>query len=145
MNSDALGYAKPLPTITAEGAPFWEAARRGALATQHCLTCCRHQFPPRRLCMHCGGRDLDWKSVSGPAEIYSYTIVHRAPEPSFLADVPYVVAVVDLPGGGRMMTNIIGCPPEQVHIGMQVTAVFEVVKSDVTLVKFRPFAEARDG
>jgi uncharacterized OB-fold protein len=138
MTADDAGYAKPLPSVTAEGAPFWEAARRGALATQHCLACDRQQFPPRRLCMHCGARELDWRTVSSRGEIYSFTIVHRAPEPSFLADVPYVVAVIDLPEGGRMMTNIIDCPPGQVRVGMQVEAVFEAVNSDVTLIKFRP-------
>jgi uncharacterized protein len=131
-------YAKPLPTRTRDGAPFWAAAQRGELHIQHCPACDRHQFPPRRLCMHCGGRDVHWRRVSGTGRVYSFTIVHRAPEPAFVQDVPYVVAVVELAEGGRMMTNLVGCAPSQARVDMPVVAVFERVTPDVTLVKFRP-------
>ena len=132
------GYTKPLPTVTKEGAPFWESTRLGELATQHCEGCNRQQFPPRRICVHCGGRHLDWKKVSGRGRIYSFTIVFRPPEPTFQPDVPYVVAVIDLEEGGRMMTTIVGCAVTDVCVEMPVTAVFEQVTSSVTLVKFRP-------
>jgi len=131
------GYQKPLPTKSRDGAQFWEATRRHELVTQHCPDCNKHQFPPRRLCVHCGGRRVGWKKVSGKGEIYSFTVVHRAPEQSFLGDVPYVVAVIDLAEGGRMMTNIVDYPVDQVRVGMAVTAVFDKVTDEVTLVKFR--------
>ena len=133
-------YAKPLPTRTRDGAPFWEGARSGELRTQFCASCERRQFPPRRLCMHCGGRDVVWRRASGRGRVYSFTIVHRAPEPAFAPDVPYAVVVVDLAEGGRMMSNIVGCAPADVRVGMDVEAVFERVTDDVALVKFRPLA-----
>lgn len=136
--SSRSGGTKPLPTRTAEAAPFWEGALQGQLRTQYCPACRRHQFPPRRLCMHCGGRNVGWQGVSGRGRVYSFTIVHRAPEPAFAAEVPYAVAVVDLEEGGRMMTNIVGCAPDDVRVGMEVCAVFERVADDVALVKFRP-------
>lgn len=136
------GYQKPLPTKSRDGATFWKATRRHQLVTQHCPDCDKHQFPPRRLCVHCGGRRVDWRQVSGKGEIYSFTIVHRAPEPSFSPEVPYVVAVVDLAEGGRMMTNIVGCRTDEVRVGMPVSATFEEVTDEVTLVKFRPAAGA---
>ena len=137
------GYAKPLPTKTREGAPFWEATRRRELQVQYCPDCEKHQFPPRRLCVHCGGRKVTWRKVSGAGKIYSFTVIHRAPEPSFTPDVPYVLAVVDLAEGGRMMTNIIDCPVNDVRVDMPVSAAFEQVSDDVTLVKFRPSAAGK--
>lgn len=131
-------YVKPRPTVTREGAPFWDAARRHELAIQHCPDCDTHQFPPRRLCAHCGGRRVGWRRVSGLGRIYSFTVIHRPPEPAFAADVPYVVAVIALAEGGRMMTNIVDCPAHEVRVDMPVTAVFETVDAELTLVKFRP-------
>lgn len=133
-----MSYSKPLPTVTLDGAPFWEATREKTLKIQHCPDCGQYQFPPRRLCMHCAGRKVGWRTVCGQGRIYSFTIVHRAPEASFAAEVPYVVAVIDLAEGGRMMTNLVGCSPADVRVDMPVTAVFEEVTDTVTLVKFRP-------
>ena len=138
MTAERLAYAKPLPTITREGAPFWEATREKRLVSQYCPDCDQHQFPPRRLCMHCGGRNVGWRTISGKGRIYSFTVVHRPPNPSFAPDVPYVVAVIDLAEGGRMMTNIVECPPTEVRVDMPVIAVYEQVTGEVTLVKFRP-------
>lgn len=132
------GYIKPLPTVTLEGAPFWESTQLGKISTQQCKDCHRQQFPPRRICMHCGGRHLGWINVSGHGQIYSFTIVYRPPEPAFQLDVPYVVAVVDLEEGGRMMTNIVGCNVNDVYVDMPVSAVFEQIAPSVTLVKFQP-------
>ena len=138
MTSETSQYAKPLPTVTREGAPFWAGTRNKQLMTQHCPQCNQHQFPPRRICVHCGGRNPGWRAVSGRGRIYSFTVVHRPPESTFAADVPYVVAVIDLLEGGRMMTNIIDCPIADVRVDMPVMAVFEQVNDEVTLVKFRP-------
>ena len=133
---------KPLPTITSEAVPFWESARGHQLSTQCCSDCGGHQFPPRLLCGHCGGRTLGWKLASGKGKVYSFTIVHRAPEEAFAAEVPYVVAVVDLAEGGRIMTNITGCAPDEVRVDMPVQAVFDDITDAVTLVRFRPVALA---
>lgn len=129
---------KPLPTISPYGQPFWEGTKRHELRIQHCPACGHHQFPPRIVCTHCGGRALEWRAASGRAKVYSFTIIHRPPEPAFAADVPYVVATVDLAEGPRMMTNITGCPVGDVRVGMPVTAWFDDVTDEVTLVKFKP-------
>lgn len=77
----------------------------------------------------CASDDLIWTELSGRGVVYSFTTVYRAPRPELEDAVPYVVALVDLDEGARMMSQIVGCPPDQVGIGMRVE------------VEFRPSAE----
>ena len=55
--------------------------------------------------------------------------------------MPYVVAVVELEEGVRMTTNIVDCAATDVHIGMEVEAVFEWVTDEYSLIKFHPATE----
>ena len=38
----------------------------------------------------------------------------------------------------RLLTNIVGCAPDAVRIGMPVEVVFEDVTPEMTLPKFKP-------
>jgi uncharacterized OB-fold protein len=77
-------------------------------------------------------------AVSGGGKVYSFTIVRRAMNPAFAEDVPYVYAIVELDEGPRLMTNIVGCAPEDVRVDMPVKAVYDRVTSEITLLKFQP-------
>ncbi|MBX6378726.1 MAG: Zn-ribbon domain-containing OB-fold protein [Clostridia bacterium] len=136
-----MAYEKPLPSIDPETEPFWQGTRQGRLLFQECRACGQRQFYPRGFCTACGRDDLAWVESRGRGTVASFTVVHQAFDPSFSADVPYTVALVDLDEGVRMMSNIVGCDPAQVHIGMRVEVVFEPVTEDVTLYKFRPAAQ----
>jgi len=131
-------YDKPLPAIDVESAPFWRAARERRLAIMHCRLCDRHFFYPRELCPHCHSSVVEWTNASGRGTIYTFTIARRPAGPAFKPDVPYVVALVELEEGPRLMTNIVTADVESVRIGQKVTAVFEDVTEEVTLVKFAP-------
>ena len=122
---DAVGAAKPLPPVTADTAPFWEACAEGRLLLQYCGDCAVWQFYPRRLCVACGGRALQWREASGSGQVKSWTIIRRAVSEAFAADAPYVVALVALTEGPTMMANIVGCDPETVAIGQPVRVAFE--------------------
>lgn len=98
--------------------PFWDALAEGSLRIQRCRSCERHVFYPRSVCPWCMSAHLDWVDSSGHGTIYSYTVVHRAP-PGF-ADAPYVVALVELAEGPRMMTRVIDVEPGSVEIGQKV-------------------------
>lgn len=63
--------------------------------------------------------------ASGKATVYSYTVVHRAPRPDLAEAVPYVVALVDLEEGVRLMTNVVRCATEDVRIGMAVSVTWK--------------------
>jgi uncharacterized OB-fold protein len=130
-------YEKPLPAIDQESRPFWQAAREHRLAVTRCRDCRKHFFYPRLFCPHCHSAAVEWTDVSGRGTIYTFTIARRPAGPAFKPDVPYVVALVELEEGPRLMTNIVTPDVAGVRIGQKVTAVYEDVTDEVTLVKFK--------
>ena len=132
---------KPGPRPDRDSEFYWEAARRHTLMLQQCDECGRFRFYPRAVCPFCLSDKLQWKEVNGRGVVYSFTIIYRPPSPAFRDDVPYVLALIDLPEGVRMMSNIIGCSPDDVYIGMPVVVTFEDVSDEITLPKFRPEAD----
>lgn len=116
---------KPTPAPTAETLPFWTAAAEGRLIYQHCPACRQAQFPPRNRCSHCGHTEIAWRESHGIGAIYSFTVSERAPTPAFKEDLPYVIALVDLDEGFRMMVTMRGCEPGNVAIGARIRIAFE--------------------
>jgi uncharacterized OB-fold protein len=130
-------YEKPLPVVDPESAPYWAALKERRLILKHCRDCGRHHFYPRALCPHCHSDALEWSDARGTGSIYSYTVARRPAGPAFKADAPYVVAVVELDEGARMMTNIVTDDVESVRIGQRVVVAFEAVTDEITLPKFK--------
>ncbi len=119
--------AKPLPEIRPESQEFWNAANRGELLFQTCEDCGNVQFYPRNYCTGCTSDKLRWAQSQGEGVVYTFTVVHRPPSAAFKADVPYVIALVDLDEGFRMMMNVRGCGPDEVGIGARVRIIFETI------------------
>jgi len=133
---------KPVPKPTPETQPFWDGTAAGELRIQRCRVCRRHYFYPRPNCPHCGSGDVEWVTASGRATLYSYVINHR-PAPGFEAEAPYVIAVVELEEGVRMMTNIVGVEPtpENLPLDLELRVVFEK-RGDVHIPLFTPAGAA---
>ena len=129
---------RPLPQITPEMGPFWEAARRHELVVQRCRGCGALRFPAREICSRCLARDAEWIPVSGRGTVFSYAIMHQVYHPGFADAVPYAVVVVELEEGARILSNLIDCAVEDLRIDMTVEVVFEELSPEVTLPKFRP-------
>lgn len=129
---------KPLPAVTLETAPYWEGCKQHELRIQKCVACANYQFYPRIYCCKCFSDRVEWVKASGRAKVATFTIVRRPVSPAFADDVPYVVALVTLDEGPTMMTNIVGCPPEKVEIGMPVAVTFEDWTPEISIPKFRP-------
>lgn len=131
---------KPLPVADPVTAPFWESVKAHAMQIQRCDDCGNYIFYPRGLCPHCFSSNLAWQPVAGTGQVHAFTIVHRHPHPAFAAEIPYVVALIELDEGVRMMSNLVGVEPdpEHVRVGMPVEVVYEDVTDEVTLPKFRP-------
>ena len=127
---------KPLPEIDADSAPFWRGTRERRLLLPHCLACGRPHFPPRVLCPHCHADGIEWKPASGEGTVYTYTVARRAASAAFEDDVPYVVALIDLAEGVRMMSNVVTDDPAKVTIGAPVRVTFERASDEITLPKF---------
>ncbi len=129
---------KPIPVPTLETAPYWEGCRQHQLRIQRCNDCGQYQFFPRLYCSKCFGERVDWVNATGRASVVSFTVVCRPVSPAYANEVPYVVALVRLEEGPQMMTNIIGCAPEEVKIGMIVEVVFDDWTETISIPKFRP-------
>ncbi len=130
-------YKKPLPMPTSWSKPFWDGCKRNELLIQKCKDCQKHIFYPKLFCPHCLSPNLEWVKASGRGKIYSFTVVYSYQPTEFSENVPYIVAVIDLQEGVRMMSNIVGCTPETVKCDMEVKVVFENVTEEITLPKFK--------
>jgi len=115
----------PEPRPNADSIEYWARAADERLVLRRCGACGMHHFPPRRLCPGCWSDRLHWSDASGEARVYTFTVMHRAPLPDFASRVPYVVALVDLAEGPRMMANIVGDDAREVRIGETVKLCFE--------------------
>jgi len=76
--------------------------------------------------------------ASGKGKVYSFTVIRQNYSRPFRDLIPYVVALVDLEEGPRVMTNVVGCDPADVRIDMPVRATFEVVSEDAGIALFTP-------
>jgi 3-oxo-4,17-pregnadiene-20-carboxyl-CoA hydratase alpha subunit len=132
--------ARPVPAITPEMAPFWDAARRHELVAQRCLDCGAYRFPAREVCSRCLSHKVEWVRVAGTGRVFSIAIMHQADHPWFAAHVPYAVVVVELDEGTRMLSTVVGLEPHAIRIGMPVRVGFEDVTPEVSLPVFRPAA-----
>ena len=127
---------KPIPAVTPEMKPFFDAAKRHELVVQRCTRCGLHRFPARDICSNCLSREGEWVKASGHGEVFSYTVMHQVYHPGFADEVPYAVVVIKLDEGAKMTSNLVGMKPHAINIGIPVKVVFEYITDDITLPKF---------
>jgi uncharacterized OB-fold protein len=125
-----------VPVIDADSAPFWEAVAAHKLIAQKCAGCSRFIFYPRAICPFCHSAELSWEELAGTGTVYSVTVSRRAPSPEFADLVPYVVALIDLDEGCRMMSNIVGYDASLAGCGSRVRVEFQQVADDQVLPMF---------
>ncbi len=135
----------PLPQPTPETQPFFDGLREQKLLIQRCNACDKAYYYPRPFCPDCLSSDVKWEQASGEGTLYSFVINHRS-TPGYNA--PYVIAVVQLKEGPRMMTNLVGVEvglepdPQFLRCDMPVRVVFDDVTDEITLPRFRPVRPA---
>ncbi len=139
MNAE---YVKPIPAVQPWTEEFWRATKKRRLLIQECQNCNTLIFYPRKYCPECWSVDLGWREASGKAKVYTFAIMRDMVEPQFMPDLPYVLAMVDLQEGIRMMTQIVECEPEAVEIGMDVDVIFQDITDQHALPLFRPSDES---
>jgi len=120
--------------------PFWDAAAQHRLVVAQCGTCGTCRMPPTPFCPACQSQQIDWKTLSGLGEIYTYTIVDRAILPGMAEHLPYVPAVITLEGGGgvRLISNVVDVALTELAIGMPVRVVWDDQREGVAVPRFRP-------
>jgi uncharacterized OB-fold protein len=117
------GWVKPVPYVDAVTKPFWDATLEGRLTFQECPACGHRQFYPRAACTACGGTPV-LVDAAGTGEVHTFTIIRQYGGAGFRDELPYVVAMIDLDEGPRMMGNVTDVDPEAVRIGDRVRVWF---------------------
>ena len=116
--------ALPVPQITDDNAAFWTGGQQGELLITRCASCGYYVHPPSPRCPTCLSDAVEPSAVSGRGTVYSFTINRQAWVPDL--EVPFVLAIVELDEQPdlRLMTNVVGCKPAEVEIGMPVEVAF---------------------
>lgn len=134
----------PLPYASWETRGYWEGAGRGEIVLQRCPSCDIVQHKPRGICATCLSGDIEHFVASGNGTIYTFTVTNQNQAKGFAEACPYVMAYVDLDEGVRVLTNVVGCDPADVTIGMKVVADFATQDRDdgeaFAVPRFRPAA-----
>jgi uncharacterized OB-fold protein len=124
------------PAIGPDTEFFWNGLRENKLLIQRCGGCGQLRHPPRPMCPKC--RSLGWEAIesTGRGTVYSYILPHEPRFPFF--DYPYVVALVELEEGVRLVSNLTDIDPSDVTVGMPVEVYYRTFDEDLVLHQFRP-------
>lgn len=133
-------YKKPVPRVDEETRGYWEACRRHELVLQRCGQCRTLRYYPRTVCPECLSDEVRWERMSGRGTVYTFTVTYQNQAPGFRDELPYVLAYVTLDEGPQMLTNVVGCKPDEVEIGMPVEVTFEDVNDEIAIPRFKPVA-----
>lgn len=126
--------AKEPAKSTQETRPYWDGIAAGKLMLNKCHDCGSFHHYPRSICPFCFSGNTSFEEVAGSGIVYSYSIMRRA-------EKPYVLAYVSLSEGVCIMTNIVGCDPDSVRIGMSVNVVFCETDAGILAPMFAPSTE----
>lgn len=130
------GGHRPHPVAGPDTRFFWDGAKEGELRIQRCADCGALRHPPGPMCPHCHSAERDHTVASGRGIVHSYVVNHHPPTSG--RTPPYVVALVELDEGVRMVGNVLDCPPQDVRIGMPVRVTFERRDDGLVLPQWAP-------
>lgn len=136
MTELARELPSPAPAVENETAPFWEATAQGVLKLPHCDDCRQTFWQPRAICPLCQGQRISWTTASGRGTLYSYSITSRGIED--FAELTYVLALVELAEGPKLLTNVVDVAPDDLRIGDELEVVFSDTGAGTALPRFRP-------
>lgn len=117
---------------------FWAHCAQERLCFQRCTRCYTWRHLPRLLCAHCGSDRWEWEASSGRGHLFSWTVSHQAVLPEFRDQVPFVVALVELEEGVRMVSTLRGVALEDLALDLPLQLDFERVDEETALPVFRP-------
>jgi len=126
--------ARLTPSMTADTQFFWDGVKQHRLLIQRCARCGSLRHPPRPMCPDCHSLQWDTVEASGCGTVYSFVMPHH-PRLSWFPE-PYVVALVELAEGTRLVTNLVDVAAEAVSIGMPVHVRFDEFDGGLVLPIF---------
>jgi len=124
------------PPMGHDNAWWWDGIAAGELLIQKCSDCGVLRHPPAPMCGKCQSTKFGTQTSSGKGSVHTFTVMHYPKFPGF--DYPFVAAVIDLEEGTRIVSNVVGVDPSEVHIGMSVQCSIENVDDEMKLPMFRP-------
>jgi len=131
--------SKPVPDPDPESKPFWDAMVQHRLVVQECSACGTRRYPATTYCPACRSDASRWIESGGTGKVFSWVVVHHpVPKEAYAGDVPYVVALIDLDEGVRMVSNIVEIAPSAIQANMRVRVRFDDVEPGITLPRFTP-------
>ncbi len=135
---------RPLPNpMTPEAKPFWDGCREGKLMLPKCADCGHVYFYPRVVCPKCHSRNVTWIQSRGRGKLHAFEIAYQAFQKAWKIKPPWVLAMVELDEGPRMLSNLVNVEPDPkvVRCDMPVEVVFTKLTDEITLPLFRPAGE----
>lgn len=141
LPNTTLGVARTAPRHYSFSEPYWQGAREKKLLLQYCRRSGQYQFYPRPVSIFTGGRDMEWREVSGRGEVFSWTLAQIA-RPPFDGHTPYLVVTVTLDEGVNLISNLINCPLDRVAIGLRVRPTWAPLPDGTNLLLFEPDPQA---
>jgi uncharacterized OB-fold protein len=124
------------PVVSLDTQFWWEGLKARELRIQKCGACGALQHPPEPFCSTCGGDRQEWIVSKGTGHVFSFVVYHEPKIPGFA--YPYVVALVELEEGTRVVANVEGINPADVRIGLSVRVDFRQASPELTLPFFTP-------
>jgi uncharacterized OB-fold protein len=132
---------RPLPQpITPEARPYWDGLKEKKLMLPRCGDCGHTFFYPRVVCPRCHSRTITWVQASGRGRLHSFGIGYQSFNKAFKMPAPYILAMIELEEGPRMMSNLVNVEPDPkvVKCDMPVQVVFHKLTDDATVPLWEP-------
>jgi uncharacterized OB-fold protein len=134
---------RPEPTPSRDSAFFWDGLREGKLLGQRCRGCGKLRHPPRPVCPDCGSLEWDAVPLSGRGRVHAWIKPVHPPLPMF--EEGYLVALIELEEGIRILSNLCDVSPEDVENDMPVEVFYITLnEGEACLHQFRPSPEVSD-
>ena len=128
------GLPRPQPDL--DSMPFWEGCREKRFLLPRCQECGSFRWPPGPMCPACQSQQTEWVEAAGRGRVYSWIVVNHAPHPNLADQTPYVLALIELEEGVRVLGNIYGCEPNEILPNLAVSLIFEEADDGFVLPNF---------
>jgi uncharacterized protein len=125
------------PTSDTDSEAWWAAVQEGQLLINACGPCGRNSLYVRPFCPYCWSEHVALQPASGHARLYTWSVVHQNGGP-FADRTPYVVAMVDLVEGPRLMTVVEHCAPDDLRADLDLELAFRTDDDGFRVPVFRP-------
>lgn len=128
-----------VPQVDAESRPYFAALARGEFMLQW-LPKTGFQHYPRPAALYAEENQPEWRPAVGRGIVHTFTVIRQHGIPYFQAILPYVAAMIELPEGVRMLSNVTGIDPERVRIGLPVEMYVLRISEEIGIPFWRPAA-----